>query len=267
MSLGLASFGSIDDVVTNPLIYPRRVLIQVLESIFSQPTLTVFEGAPENPFLYTTEAGDTGRRSRIVIADSFSDELKKPDARPTIIVSRGAFQFNNLAMGSRQDNFTHKKLVHISSSQKALGTDDRTRVPYMDLTTMGVSVTCYSRRDIEVDQLVWLVGGGVKLFRQMIRDGARIHKISTVSIGPVMPVKVDSQIELFSARVDFTVDQTITWVVQTTASPGNIAAGLVNLSGYNYPRTISQTSPYSITVLPVQVTESPGLENRWLGNY
>jgi len=267
MSLGLASFGSIDDVVTNPLIYPRRILIQVLESLFSQPALFDFAGAPQNPFLYVSENSDTARQSRLVIADSFSDELKKPDSRPTIIVSRGAFQFNNLAVGNKQDNFTHKKLVHISATAKGLGTDDRTRVPYMDLTTMGLSVTCYSRRDTEVDQLVWLVGGGIKIFRQMIRDGARIHKISTVSIGPVVPIKTDSQIELFSARVDLIVDQTITWVLQTTASPGNIAAGLNNLSGYNYPRTISQTSPYHITVLPVQVTESPALENRWLGNY
>lgn len=245
MSLGLPDFGDIDTPPFNPLIYPRRVLIEVLEDVFSQTNLTVYPGAPTNPFLYIAEGHEPNLRSKLVIADTFSDELKKKDPRPTVVLGRGTFQFSDMAIDSKRDYFANKLLTRVSSTP-ASGTDTRTQSKYSDMTTVGIDIQCFSRRDTEAEQLAWIVSGILRFFRNQIRDGSRIHKMSSPVIGKASQVKSDAQIDLFVVPINLIVHQPLVWQVQTTASLTDIATGLTNRSGYPYPKSWSDSSPVNI---------------------
>lgn len=248
MSLGLPEFGDLDVPPFNPLIYPRRVLLAVLENFFSQPNLVIYPGSPPNPFLYIPAGSETSLRSKVVIADSFSDELNKTDPRPTVVLGRGTFQFNDIAIDARRDNVVTKMLTRVNS--KAIGTENRTRAKYADLTTMGLDIKCYSRRDTDADQLAWLVCGVLKFFKKNITDGARIHKLSSPIIGPPVVVKSDSQHDMFMVPVNLTITQPMVWQIQNSASPSEIIAGITNLSGSKYPRVLSESSPFSMYFSP-----------------
>ena len=248
MSLGLPEFGDISVPPFNPLIYPRRVLLAVLENFFSQTNLVIYPGAPTNPFLYIPAGSETSVRSKVVIADSFSDELTKSDPRPTVVLGRGTFQFNDMAIDARRDNMATKMLTRIDT--KAIGTENRTRARYSDMTTMGIDIKCYSRRDTDADQLAWLVSGVLKFFKKNITDGARIHKISSPVIGPPVVVKADAQHDMFMVPVSVTIHQPMVWQVQNSASPGEIITEITNLSGSHYPRVLSDSSPLSLYFSP-----------------
>lgn len=248
MSLGLPDFGDLETPPFNPLIYPRRVIMEVLESMFSQQVLSVVPGMPSNPFLYIPEGNEPNLRSKLVIADSFSDELRKNDPRPTIVIGRGTFQFADMAIGAKRDSMPVKLLT--KTNTKAIGTDDRTQSKYSDMTTVGIDIRCYSRRDTEVEQLAWLVAGALRFFRSQIRDGSRLHKLTSPVVGAVSVVKTDAQIDLFTAPVSLMIYQPMVWQVQATVSPQEIIAGISNLSGNPFPEVWSDQNPLSLTLSP-----------------
>ncbi len=261
MSLGNPNFGDLTAPAFNPLIYPRRILIEVLESVFSQPILVTYPGAPQNPFQFIPDGIETSKNSQIVIADTFSDEINKPDSRPTIIVSRGTFQFDDLAMNNRRDVNQPSSWIKVN---KSLGYGPRTQAKYADLTTLGIQISCYSRRDTEVDQIAWIVAGALKFFKEPIKDGAHFHKITSAAIGPVVSVKSDAQHDMFMTQLNLLIYQTLSWVTHTTLSPGSISAGFTNLSGSRYPRLWSDSSPMNFSIIPNEVAGDSPLTDHWL---
>ena len=258
MSFG-PDFGDLVTPTLNPLIYPRRILIEVLENFFSQDDLITPDGITGNPFRYIPENDEPDRRSRLIIADSYSQELSRKDIRPTILIGRGPLSFAGGAINSRRDNF----LVHqLSTGSPAIGFESRSKSNFSDMVAMPISINCYARNVAEVEQLAWLVAGVLKFFKQQIRDGARIHKIDSPSISAANPFKSDSSIDLFVINITLMMYQTIVWVMQSTATTGAIRNGLTNFSGSDYPKIWG--NPIGVDAIPREISDSPGLIARWL---
>lgn len=259
--LGLPDFGASSPLVSNPLIYPRRILIQVLESVFSQQSLIIYPNAPTNPFLFIKSSNEATKASKIVIADSFSDELIKTDPRPTIILGRGTLQFSDMAVDAKKSFSTNKLLTN---AEPAIGMTGRTRMNYSDIVTMNLALQCYARRDTEVEQLAWITAGAIRFFEQQIKDGARLHKITSPSIGSTTPYKSDqSKTDIYTITISLMVYQTLNWNVHTQATLSELSpnAGFSNLSGSLYPR---RTGTFNPSVYPRIIADSPDLLLRWL---
>jgi hypothetical protein len=222
---GVPEFGDLAEPVFNPLSYPKRIIITVLESYFSQAVLSTSIGTWSNRFQVVKEdSGELSKRTKLVIADSFSEELVQTDPRPTIIVSRGTFGFMDLAIDNRRPQLLTKRLHNTSPGELAIGDSGRTKVKHSDLTIVPISIDCYARQSVEVDQLAWLVAGFFKIFSHQIRDGARFHKISSPNIGPPTKYKGDSKVDLLVASIVLTIQQTYVWDKHTTATVNEILA-------------------------------------------
>ena len=251
-------FGDVVTPTLNPLVYPRRVLIEVFENFFSQDQLITPEGITVNPFKYVAEGNEPGLASRLIIADSYSQELRKKDARPTILISRGPLSFAGSAINSRRDSLLRNTLP---TGSPTIGLESRSKSNFSDMVAMPISINCYARNVAEVEQLAWLVAGVLKFFRQQIKDGARIHKIDNPSVGAPAPFKSDSSIDLFVINITLMMYQTIVWVMQTTATSGAIGGGLTNFSVSGYPKVWN--NPITVVPTPQEIIDSPGWIARW----
>ncbi len=197
----MGSFGTpeVKDLATpvgNPLRYPRRVLIQILGSAFAEPEL--LDGG--NPFLFVFDqkTGEISKDSKLVIADSYTDELMATAPRPMIIASRGDFGFLNLGIGAKLNTVSY------------LGQ----RKEYADMTEMPIVFNCISRRDIESEDLAWTAAGIFRFFKEEIRRIINVQKLSDPRIGAPIVIKADSQIDLFLTPISMTVHQATKWVVK-----------------------------------------------------
>lgn len=182
--------------VGNPLRYPRRVLIQILASLYSEPEL--IDGG--NPFLFVIDptTGEISKDSKLVIADTYSDELQATDPRPMIIISRGDFGFLNLGIGGKENTVSY------------LGAKKQ----YADMTEMPVILNCISRRDIESEDLAWATVAMFRYFKEEIRRRVNFQKMSDPRVGAPIVVKADSQMDLFLTPISMTVHQASRWVVK-----------------------------------------------------
>lgn len=182
--------------VGNPLRYPRRVLIQILSSAYSEPEL--IDGG--NPFLFVFdhETGEISKDSKLVIADTYSSELLATDPRPMIIVSRGDFGFLRLGIGGKENT------VSFLGAKKL----------YADMTEMPVILNCISRRDIESEDLAWATASLFRIFQEEIRRRVNVQKLSDPRVGAPIVVKADSQIDLFLTPISMTVHQVSRWEVK-----------------------------------------------------
>lgn len=237
---GLPNFGELTDPVFNPLVYPRRILISVLESQFSQNTLSLSMGQWAERFrLIKDDNGEISKDSKLVIADSFAEELTQPNPRPVIIVSRGTFGFVDLAIDNRRPQLLAKRAYNTSPGEVMIGDSGRTKMKYSDLTVVPISIECYAKRPVETEMLAWFAAGFIKLFAHQIRDGSRMHKIGSPNIGPVTKYKQDSKVDLFVSSVVLTIQQAYVWNKHTTATVDEILAGspeFENESNKNQPQ-------------------------------
>jgi len=181
--------------VGNPLRYPRRVLLQILASAFSEPTL--LDGGNPFLFIFDFDKGEISQDSKLVIADTYSDELAATDPRPMIIISRGDFGFLNLGIGGKENTVSY------------LGA----KKMYVDMTEMPVILNCISRRDLESEDLAWAIVGILRYFKEEIRKRINVQKISDPRVGAPIVVKSDSQNDLFLTPISMTVHQATRWSV------------------------------------------------------
>ena len=70
---------------------------------------------------------------------------------------------------------------------------------------------CYSRIDVESDELALVVGLFLRLFRQYLRTNSKFLQIKSPSIGPVTPVQTDAKIDMFVTPVSIMTYTPITW--------------------------------------------------------
>lgn len=178
--------------VGNPLRYPRRVLLQLLQSAFSEETL--LDGT--NPFLLKMDpvTGDVAKDSKVVLADTYTDELAKTEPRPCVLIGRGDFGFLNLSIGE-------KKNWSVRGS----------RQQFADMTEVPIITNCVSRRDTESEDLAWVVTGLYRLFKTELRKKSQLFRVSDPRVGAPVIVKADSQADLYLTPVSLVVNQTVAW--------------------------------------------------------
>lgn len=199
--LGVDDFGDELARVGNYLVYPRRVIIQVLKSAFSQPHL--FTPASEgmlpvdaNPFLYKETAdGTLATTSRIVIVDYGSEHLVRAEARPRIVVGRSGGRFMARGeLGRRQPGW------------RGSGVDN-----YIDLFETAVTLRCVGKGKIESELLALAVGSVLTYFASEIRTKSRIQHIGDLSVGDTTMEKGEGAAEQYSTTVTLNIAQPIGW--------------------------------------------------------
>lgn len=270
MTTGAPSYGSTDPVF-NPLVYAKRVIISVLRSAFQQEAPVQFGddySAPVNiNFRVILDAnGNPTKDSRLVIADTYTDELFATDSRPHVVVSRGALQFSDLALNASRGFAAIPLLKKKTTDNHYLyGDTGRTMAGFQDLVQAPVIITCYSRRQIECETLAWLCAFFIRAFEQEIKDGAKLHKIESPIISAVQPADLDSQHDLFLCQITILVYQSLRWTKSTTVSPDVLSPNFANSSGYLFP--VTTASPLCIKAHPSSLTNvSPDyLTDRWYG--
>ncbi len=176
--------------------YPRRVLIDALEQAFASEFFYTNEGKVPNPFLYKKleDGSDTAPDSLIEIADGWTDELNKTDMRPIILCQRDTMTFADSSIDGRE------------------GYDIwGTTMKFSDFLTVPLNFLCYSRIDVEADEIGLVVGLFLRLFRQHLRTNSKFFQIKSPAIGPLTPVDTDVQVDVFSVPVSVLTYMPITW--------------------------------------------------------
>ena len=182
--------------VGNPLRYPRRIVLQLLQSAFAEEHLVTPE--TDNPYLYKKNAdGGPAEDSKIVIADGYTDELTRKEPRPMIIVTRGDFGFLNLSIGGKLNTVSYRGGLK----------------EYVDGTEMPLIINCVARRDMPAEEIAWIIAGFFRFFKTEIRRRINVFKLGDPRVGAPIIVKADSQADLFLVPVSFMVQQTMKWNV------------------------------------------------------
>ena len=268
-SQGAPDFGDLSTQVFNPMIYPRRVIIEVLRNVFSQAVFAEFPGQTANPFQFITEGnGSISKSSKLMIADTFSDELSRADMRPTILVGRGPFRFHDATIDGRSFGgalpATLLKPDGVTAV-KHIGDSGSTQQRFQDLTSMPLAINCYARKSQEAEALAWHAGGFIRFYEHEIKVGSQISRLDSPHIGDVVPVESDAQHDLFLVPITLEVYQLISWVKSNTASVAQILAGLTKSSGSIFPMVYSSSPGVSATIstIPLPIADSPSLLDQW----
>jgi len=205
--------------VGNPLRYPRRAMIEILQSAFESEYLyTDTEGERVvNRFLVKLdEKGEPKEDSRLVIADGWTNELEQKDPRPMVIVNRGDFGFLQLAVGASQTHGWPRYKIN-QEAKTATKTEE-----FTDLTEMPLQLSCLARQELEAEELAWACALLVKMMHFELQEKSQLFRISIPRVGAPAIVKSDSQIDLFLTPVMFTVNQSIRWTVTRPVRLGRL---------------------------------------------
>jgi len=175
--------------------YPRRVLLQVLESGFSSEHFFTEEGQLPNPYLYKKDGKDTALDSKIEIADGFTNELAKTDPRPVILCRRvGDLAFADSSIAARE------KWDWWGEYQQ-----------FADFLTAPLVFECYARIDVQSEEIAVATAFFLRLFREHIRSRSKLFHLGSPSVGVTQPVKADSKQDLFMTPVPIMTNAVIRW--------------------------------------------------------
>lgn len=157
------------------------VTVQELEDLSNQrdgsidPRESGSEPQLINDFQWTEDQDST----KIFIADSWTENLERPEPRPALIVTRGDIRWSNATIDQMQE--------------QRFGTGERT---YTDLLSSDLTVNCFSREGLEAELLANIVFQSVQFFAKIIRSRTRIFEVNTVVLGREALVQSDSKIDL-----------------------------------------------------------------------
>ena len=134
----------------------RRVLLHMLQSYFAQQELT-------NNIQWDKDPKKTG----IFITDLNPSDIEGFDPRPAIVLQRGPFRRQTLAIG---DDRVHEDLRQD-----------------IETTTWIVSgniiFNCISQHGLEAETLAWVVHDLVVMYQRQIARRANLHNIGNSTIG------------------------------------------------------------------------------------
>lgn len=211
------SYGDTFTRVGDYLRYPKRVLLEALQSGFREQYLftNTEDEKVENPYLYRTdeETGETHKDSKIEIVDTWTEELNDTDPRPIITVQRQEMAFGESAIRSLRDIDLPGGLWK----------------KYADMVSMPLLFNCWSRKDIESEEIAITVAFLLRLFRDIHIARTKIDKITVPIIGGTTPVKADSEHELFVTPVSVTTHMTLAWKIEHT-DPKQASSFAVNIT-------------------------------------
>jgi hypothetical protein len=180
--------------------YPRRVLIQALEAGFGNPYFYTWseneQDKEENRFLYVKdESGDTSKDSKIEIADGYTEELNSTNPRPIILCTRDSMTFQDSSIGGLKA----ADLPWFKSRD------------FADLITIPLVFQCFSRKDVESEELGLVTALFFRMFRETHLKNTRLQKMGSPVIGAPSIVETDSRLIFFVTPVSFPVTLVIGW--------------------------------------------------------
>lgn len=198
--LGLDPFGTENARIGNFLLYPRRVVLEVLKLAFTQadlftPTAASGISTERNPFLLTYAAdGSVAPDSRIVLVDYGSELALKTEARPRIVIERAAGAFSGRTAFSRRNP----------------GDDAVDR--RSDLYESGLTIRCVARLRLESELLALIVQMLLQMFSEEIKRKSELFHLSTPSVSPTMLERGDAAADQYATTVTLSTVQTVQWV-------------------------------------------------------
>ena len=201
--LGLDAYGTSNPLIGNVLLYPRRVVLEVLKLAFQQADLftpSTASGIPaeRNPFLLKYAAdGSIATDSRIVLTDFASETLLRGEARPRIVVERSGGRFAGTQFSQR--NATGFGGVRTARSS--------------DLYETSISVRCVGRVKLESETLALCVQMLLQMFADDIRKKSDLSHIGAPEVGATTVLeKSDSAGDQYTTLVTVSMVQSINWV-------------------------------------------------------
>lgn len=199
--LGVVPFGTKDPLVGNFLLYPRRVILEVLRLALQEENLFDNFSDPgtirdRNPFLLKYDsAGNLSPDSLIVLSDSGSDKLVRGDNRPRISVERGSGRFTKTGLGRTKEVWPGMR----RSS---------------DVFESSVVIHCRSSKKLESELLAMTTSGITLYFQDLIREKSALMYISPPEIEATEPESTDSEVVSYNTRVILQVSQPVSWITK-----------------------------------------------------
>ena len=170
-----------------PTSLAKDLVLKFLQDLFSEPTL--YDG--RNEFLWNIDVTQT----KILIVDSYTEDLERMELRPAIVLRRGGTGWMNTSLNQR------------------LSFDWRTSARgYTDLIYTDLTLECLSRNGLEAEFLADLVFQGIQFFALQIRERGAF-KVNSVAIGSETLIQSDSQQELTAVPVNMTLSFQQKWLV------------------------------------------------------
>ena len=153
----------------------KDIILLFLQDFFGEQDL--YDG--KNDFLWNPDS----EISKILIADSYTEDLERTDFRPAIILRRGPIRWMNTSLDQR-------RFTNFRTGSKS----------FMDLIHSDLTLECLSRNGLEAELLADIVFQGVQFFANIIR-GRGAFEVDSVAIGPETLIQSDSQQELTAVPV------------------------------------------------------------------
>jgi len=200
--LGVANFGDAHATVGNYLLYPRRILIEVIKTALKSPNLftpatTNQIDTDANPFLYVEdENGTISPKSRVIIADNGSEHLVRGEGRPRVVLSRNGGRF--LVQGLMAKTVPY-----------GLATGAQ---QYLDLFESSLVIRCVGRTRTESELLGLTVGSLLLFFSRTIREKTQLHHFGGITVSDTQSEKSDSEVDQAVTNVTVEVSQSVSWL-------------------------------------------------------
>ena len=151
--------------------------------------------------------------TEIEIEGRGTDNLKNVDKRPKIVVARGPVGWQNRGQGG--GGFVGSQNLSIGKQR------------FADITSGTVSVSCFSRNDLEADRIAGICSDSVKMFRPVLQRLGFLT-IHAAQIGQRGMVKSDAIPDLFVVPVVIQTEVTKNWNLEKV-DPVQLRKIIVNL--------------------------------------
>lgn len=189
----------------------KDIILSFLQDMFSQENL--YDG--KNDFIWNPDS----EKSRLLIADAYTEDLETMEMRPAIILRRGSIRWMRTSLDQRSH-------VNFHTGAKS----------FKDLVTSDLTAECLSRNGLEAEFLADIVFQGIQMFAQSIRARGAFD-VDSVAIGPETLIQGDSQRELSTVPVGIRLLLQRDWKLNVGAE---ILNKIVNETGV--PGTTSEIS-------------------------
>lgn len=194
----LPAFGATDVPVWAPLPYARRVFVEILASMFSDPAAV--GPFPDRWTYKEDENGDPTEDSKIVIAEVFAQDQVQQEPRPILVVRASSLR-------PQERDFQEGKI------EEDLQTGERV---YLFRDEIDVAVQVWTRQETECALLSSAVHSLLLKFRPIIVECGMLTSMGLPQLDAPIPMQEDSEVYHFVAAVQFRVTIDVSWSLRPT---------------------------------------------------
>lgn len=173
-----------------------------LEDVLNQGETDLYD--PDIPTAEETELVNEFRwqlnqdETKIFIADEWTQNMERPEARPALIITRGTIGWEN------RSGIDQHEVTSFNSGAKR----------FTDLLFTQVTVNCFSREGLEAEELANIVFQCVRFFAQQLRERSGVFEIDSVSLGSEGLIEADSKTNLSVVPVGLAFHFQDRWVLR-----------------------------------------------------